>query len=147
MRVVLFFGLMFFAFAMNAQLEPVNWSIEAEKVGDTEYDIVFTAKIDKGWSVYSPHLESLDGPVPTTFEFQNNDLKAIGKIKEAGNRKEMYDELFEMNLIKFSGKARFTQRVTVENSETVKGYLTYMTCNDESCLPPKDVEFEINLDE
>ena len=147
MRVVLFFGLMIFSLSMNAQLEPVNWSVEAEKVGEAEYDIVFTAKIDKGWAVYSPHLESLDGPVPTSFEFENQDLEAIGKVKEAGNRKEMYDELFEMNLVKFSGKARFTQRIKVENSETIKGYLTYMTCNEESCLPPKDVEFEIMLNE
>lgn len=149
MRVVALF-ILFFAFINTsyAQLEPVQWSFDVEKVSDTEYDVIFTAKIDKGWSVYSPHLESEEGPVPTTFEFYNNDLEAIGIAREEGNRKESFDEIFGMNLIKFTGKARFTQRVrvTVDNdSNTITGHLTYMTCDDESCLPPEDVDFEIGL--
>ena len=139
--------LLFFVTFGYAQLEPVKWTFDAEKVSETEYDIIFTARIDKGWSVYSPHLESNDGPIPTSFEFYNADLEAIGKAKEEGNRKEMFDELFEMNLIKFSGKARFTQRVKVNDSDIVSGHLTYMTCDDESCLPPADVNFEIALEE
>ena len=59
----------------------------------------------------------------------------------------MFDEMFDMNLIEFSGKARFTQRVKVDNSDIVTGHLTYMTCDDESCLPPEDVNFEIALGE
>jgi hypothetical protein len=145
MRVALFLICFFSYFAATAQLEPVKWSFDVEKVSDTEYDIIFTAKIDKGWSVYSPYLESNQGPIPTTFEFYNNDLQAVGKAREEGNRKEIFDELFGMNLIKFSGKARFTQRVKVDDSSTVSGHLTYMTCDDESCLPPEDVNFEIAL--
>jgi len=148
MRVVALF-ILFFAFNTSyAQLEPVQWSFDVEKVSDTEYDVIFTAKIDKGWSVYSPHLESEEGPVPTTFEFYNNDLEAIGIAREEGNRKETFDEVFGMNLIKFTGKARFTQRVRVtvdDDSNTITGHLTYMTCDDESCLPPEDVDFEIGL--
>ena len=145
MRVVLLLALFFAFHTSYAQLEPVQWSFDVEKVSDTEYDIIFTAKIDKGWSVYSPHLASNEGPVPTTFEFYNNDLQAVGKAREEGNRKETFDEMFGMNLIKFSGKARFTQRVKVNASNTVSGHLTYMTCDDESCLPPEDVNFEIAL--
>ncbi len=145
MRVALLLIFFFSYFSASAQLEPVKWSFDVEKVSDTEYDIIFTAKIDKGWSVYSPYLESDAGPIPTTFEFYNNDLQAVGKAREEGNRKEIFDELFGMNLIKFSGKARFTQRVKVNESNTVSGHLTYMTCDDESCLPPEDVNFEIAL--
>lgn len=145
MRAALLLLFSFLCITLSAQLEPVQWSFEAEKVSDTEYDIIFTAKIDKGWSVYSPHLESDEGPIPTTFEFYNNDLMALGKAKEEGNRKEIFDEMFGMNLIKFSGKARFTQRVKINASNTVSGHLTYMTCDDESCLPPEDVNFEIAL--
>lgn len=145
MRVALLFICLLAFFSASAQLEPVKWSFDVEKVSETEYDIIFTAKIDKGWSVYSPYLESNEGPIPTTFEFYNDDLQAIGKAREEGNRKEVFDELFGMNLIKFSRKARFTQRVKVDASNTVSGHLTYMTCDDESCLPPEDVNFEIAL--
>jgi len=149
MRIALLFVLLFAFNAVYAQLEPVQWSFNAEKVNDQEYDIIFTAKIDKGWSVYSPYLESDEGPVPTTFEFYNNELTAVGKAKEEGNRKESFDEMFGMNLIKFSGNARFTQRIRVKVSDDniVSGHLTYMTCDDESCLPPEDVNFEIDLND
>ncbi|MEM6964343.1 MAG: protein-disulfide reductase DsbD domain-containing protein [Bacteroidota bacterium] len=145
MRITVLFFLLLFFNAGYAQLEPVRWSFDVERVSDTEYDIIFTARIDKGWSVYSPYLTSDNGPIPTTFEFYNNDLEAIGKAKEEGNRKETFDEMFGMNLIKFSGKARFTQRIKINESNTVSGHLTYMTCDDESCLPPADVNFEIAL--
>lgn len=74
MRVVLLLICFFSYFSAAAQLEPVKWSFDVEKVSDTEYDIIFTANIDKGWSVYSPYLESDEVPIPTTFEFYNNDL-------------------------------------------------------------------------
>lgn len=145
MRIALLLICFFSYSSAFAQLEPVKWSFDFEKVSDTEYDIIFTAKIDKGWSVYSPYLDSDEGPIPTTFQFYNNDLQAVGKAREEGNRKEVFDELFGMNLIKFSRKARFTQRVKVNDSNTVSGHLTYMTCDDESCLPPENVNFEIAL--
>ena len=144
--VLLLFFLFTFAMTSYAQLEPVKWSFKAEKVSDGEYDIIFTASIDKGWSVYSPLMEAEDGPIPTTFEFYNNDLEAVGKAREAGNRKEAFDANFGIDLVKFSGRAKFTQRVKVDDeSKKVVGVLTYMTCDDESCLPPEDVNFEIGL--
>ena len=143
--VLLLFFLFTFSMTSYAQLEPVKWSFKAEKVSDGEYDIIFTASIDKGWSVYSPLMEAEDGPIPTTFEFYNNDLEAVGKAREAGNRKETFDANFGIDLVKFSGRAKFTQRVKVDASKKVVGVLTYMTCDDESCLPPEDVTFEIGL--
>jgi len=143
--VLLLFFLFTFSFTSFAQLEPVKWSFKAEKVSDGEYDIIFTASIDKGWSVYSPLMEAEDGPIPTTFEFYNNDIKEVGETREAGNKKETFDANFGMDLVKFSGRAKFTQRVKVDDSKKVVGVLTYMTCDEESCLPPEDVSFEIGL--
>jgi len=51
-----------------------------------------------------------------------------------------------MNLIKYSKKAQFTQRIKIANaSEPISGFLTYMTCDETSCLPPTDVDFNISL--
>ncbi|MEM6698966.1 MAG: disulfide bond formation protein DsbD, partial [Bacteroidota bacterium] len=70
----------------------------------------------------------------------------LGKGTEKGYKKEGYDEIFGMNLIKFGKTVTFTQRVKVKSgASSINGYLTYMTCNDEQCLPPTDVDFEISL--
>lgn len=126
---------------------PVDWTFDTQKVNDKEYDIIFTAEIDNGWFIYSQFLEG-DGPVPTSFTFDELDgLELINKaIEESDNKKEGHDEIFMMNLIKFGKKVKFTQRVKVADANTaVSGYLTFMTCNNESCLPPRDIDFEITL--
>ncbi|MEM1323793.1 MAG: protein-disulfide reductase DsbD domain-containing protein [Bacteroidota bacterium] len=132
-----------------AQMEPVKWSFEVEKVNENEFDVIFIANIDQGWSVYSQHLDPDNGPIPTSFQFTpDSNIELIGQPKEFGNKKEAYDTIFEMNLVKFTRMARFTQRIKVSQDKgQLKGYLTYMTCNDKSCLPPADVDFDIVLGE
>ena len=85
MRATLLFILLFVLSNAHAQLDPVQWSYQAEKVSEDEYDIIFTARIDKGWSVYSPHLEG-GGPIPTAFEFYD-DITTIGKTRESRQSK------------------------------------------------------------
>ena len=133
-----------------AQLEPVKWSFDVEKLNEKEYDIIFSAEIDRGWALYSQFMDAPHGPIPTQFEFDHNNtssLELIGEASEAGHREEDFDEVFGMNLVKFKNRARFVQRVKVrEGTDLVKGHLTYMTCDEESCLPPEEVNFEIALE-
>src|SRR5690606_5200378 len=107
-------------------------------------ELVFTANIQKNWSVYSMYLENEDGPIATSINYdQTNSFKLIGKAKEEGKRKEGFDPIFEMNVIKFSEKYIVRQRIEIKDySKSVIGYLNFMTCDDEECLPPTDVEFD-----
>lgn len=127
-------------------LTPVKWNMEAKALGGQEYALIFSATIDDGWSVYSQFLEE-DGPIPTTFEFDPGDhFSLVGKAEETGHRKEAYDKVFEMNLIKFTETAVFTQKVKVTDpKKPITGYFTFMTCDDTRCLPPKDVDFSFEL--
>lgn len=68
MKARIFF-LLFISIAVFAQaqiLEPVKWTIASNKIQDNEFEIVYTAKIDNGWYLYSQFIES-DGPTPTSF--------------------------------------------------------------------------------
>lgn len=146
MRILLTTLITLFLFNIaSAQLDPVTWTFEATKVNDTEYDVVFKANIERGWSVYSQFNDPENGPVPTSFEYET-DVKIVGKAKEAGMKKEEMDNNFGVNVVKFSKRAMFTQRVKIEGDSTsLKGKLVYMTCDESSCLPPTDVEFDIAL--
>ncbi len=135
-------------YSLSAQiLTPVKWSTAYKQVGDHEFDLVFTATIDDGWVIYSQYLSSDEGPIPTSFHFEKGDhFELVGKNKESGNRKEAFDKVFQMNLAKFSKKAIFTQRVRIKDySKPVKGYLEFMTCDDERCLPPTEEDFNFQL--
>jgi Disulphide bond corrector protein DsbC len=147
MKKIAFFALMLFAAsAVVAQQSPVKWSYEAKKVADGVYDLAFTAHISDGWYVYSQYLESDDGPVRTTFTFDENAaVKMEGKNMEDGHKYEGYDDLFGMNIIKFKGNTTFTQRVKISAPTKLKGSLEFMTCDNERCLPPVEVPFWFDL--
>lgn len=133
---------------VSAQIfTPVKWQTSQKQLSADEFELIFTATIDDGWSIYSQYLESDDGPVRTTFEYEKGDhYTLIGKTKETGNKKEGFDDLFGMNVIKFSKKAVFTQKIKVSDlSKAVVGYYEFMTCDATKCLPPDMVDFEFTL--
>ncbi|TVR82349.1 MAG: hypothetical protein EA412_01650 [Chitinophagaceae bacterium] len=128
-------------------LEPVKWSFSYEKTGENTYDLIFTANIDEGWYVYSQFVDD-NGPIPTTFEFdESSAFKLIGNTKESGEIiEDGYDHFFDMDLKKIGKKGVFTQSIeSTEKNFTVNGYLEFMTCDDERCLPPDMVDFEFNV--
>lgn len=136
------------AFLAQGQIfNPVKWNTTWKHVEGDKFELIFTATIDKNWNVYSMYLPSEDGPIATTITFdEGNHFKLDGKAREAGKKKEGYDAIFEMNLIKFADKYTITQPIKVSDiSKPIVGYLNFMTCDDEQCLPPMDVDFNLKL--
>jgi thiol:disulfide interchange protein DsbD len=130
-------------------LKPVKWSFSLGQTNNGEAELIFKAKIDKGFHVYSQFLESNDGPVATTFNFdKSKDYSPIGKLSE-GTPQEEYDPNFEMKLKFFANEAVFKQKIKINNNKafTIKGYLNFMVCNDKMCLPPEDIDFEFKIPE
>lgn len=134
---------------LSAQiLEPVKWEMSSRHVQGDEYELVFTAHMDDHWSIYSQHTSD-DGPVPTSFNFEEGDhFSRVGKVVESGGKKkEGLDPLFDVNVIKFvKGPVLFTQKVKVSDiGKPITGYLEFMTCDDERCLPPTEVDFSFTV--
>ncbi|MBL7802835.1 MAG: thioredoxin family protein [Saprospiraceae bacterium] len=123
---------------------PVKWSFSTKDNGNCQIDLIFTATIDDGWYTYSQFLESDEGPVATSFTYaEGPHYKLVGKAVEGGEKIKVFDKVFGMNLTKFKHKAIFTQRVEVKDpSKPIEGYLEFMVCNDESCLPPTTVDYK-----
>jgi thiol:disulfide interchange protein DsbD len=134
-------------FNANAQrLNPVKWSFEAVKKGDKQYDITFTANIDAPWHMYSQFVKK--GPVPTSVQIKKNPLVQLkGTVKEIGSLEKKYDKNFGAEIAYFSKKVQFVQSVTLKVASKTKltGEIEYMVCNDERCLPPTKVPFEVTI--
>ncbi len=130
-----------------AQENPVKWTYRAEKINDTEYNLIVEGDIENGWYVYSQFLESDNGPVRTSFDFsQNKNITLIGKNEESGGLKKIHDAVFDMTLIKFAHKAIFTQKIKLNApTKDVKGTIEYMCCDEGMCLPPRKIPFTIKL--
>ncbi|MEX2589341.1 MAG: protein-disulfide reductase DsbD domain-containing protein [Chitinophagales bacterium] len=126
-------------------LEPVKWNIELKKTGQPEiYELIFRAEMDENWYLYSQFIDE-GGPVPTSFNFDTAaHFSLIENTTELSpESKKGFDEIFQMELLKFGKSAEFTQRIKVSNAdEKISGFLEYMTCDDTRCLPPQSIDFE-----
>lgn len=133
-----------FALGASAQMqEPVHVSVQQKQVSPTEVDVIFTAKIDNGWHVYSTGLPS-GGPISATVTTEKAEgAQTAGKLQAKGKELSNYDKLFEMKLRYFENAVSFVQRYKITGKTYhIKGYLEYGACNDQNCLPPTQVEFD-----
>uniref|UniRef100_UPI002605CD59 protein-disulfide reductase DsbD family protein n=1 Tax=Winogradskyella sp. TaxID=1883156 RepID=UPI002605CD59 len=139
-----------FSFNFYAQiLEPVKWESEVEKISDTDFNLLFKAKIDKGWYIYSQKRQSEDGFAPETyFEFKNPDsnYSLEGPTSEP-NVEPVFDKIFGENVKKFKDQAIFKQRVSLTNPnlKQIEVFVEYQTCDDSKCIPA-DFTFNLSLD-
>ena len=135
------FTLLFSLTAM-AQQNPVHFSVQQKQVSPTEVEVVFTAKIDQGWHVYSTNLPA-DGPTSASLHVDKAEgVTPVGKLTPRGKELNVYDKTFEMKLRYFENSVGFVQRYKITaKTYSIKGYLEYGACNDEMCLPPTQVEF------
>lgn len=126
--------------------DPVRWTFKANKINDAEYNLVFTASIQKGWCIFSQYLEE-GGPWPTSLNFDlSQDYELLDLTQESGRKKEEYDPLFGVNVIKYEGRMTLSQKVKItEPLQEINGYIEFMACDTKGCLPFTDVDFTFSF--
>ena len=133
-RVFLLF-FVFLSFTLQGQ-EPVSWSNSIEKISENKYKIIFDAKIEKGWYLYSTK-KIKDGPIPTSFNYTIDSSKIIFKdVIPRRTPNEEYDKFFEIDLEFFEKNIGFEQSIEINSNgvDYINGYIEFQTCNDEICL-------------
>lgn len=166
MPLMMAFFMFFSLLGFSQILEPVKWKSEIIFSGEKEAEIVFTATIDNGWHLYSQHVPD-GGPIKTSFYFEKIEgFEFIGenvKIEEEegndGPQSKIYrvvfsepvpeeenDVNFNMIVKFFSHQAVFSHKIRIlaEKPGTIRGYIYFMCCDNEKCLPPSDIEFSFD---
>ena len=143
-KTLLILWLMVTTLAVNAQLvNPVHFTAELKPGEGAEAEIIFHAKIDAGWHVYSTDIGD-DGPIEATFNVVKIDgAEPVGKLKPVGRVIKKMDKMFDMELKYFENEATFVQKIRfTKPSYDIDCYLEYGACSDASCLPPSEVAFK-----
>ncbi|MBC7863283.1 MAG: hypothetical protein IAF38_09935 [Bacteroidia bacterium] len=130
----------------QAQDLHAHWKQEIKKVNASEYDLIFTVKIDPGWHIYSMvKATQPDGPNPTMIEFKKTaDYEMVAKTKESKPIEED-DKVFEMKVHYFVGSATFTTRIKLNKTTVIKGTYECQICSDEACIFPPAEKFEFKI--
>lgn len=96
-------------------LNPVSWDYSTKKISDTDYELVINASIESGWHLYAQNFPD-GGPIPLVFSFEENkSIEFLGKVTESPKAHEEFDDIFEINVQFFDGKATFTQKVKLND--------------------------------
>lgn len=130
--------------SVSAQiLHPVHWSYAAKKLSKTEVIIFIRATIDDNWHIYSVNQKD-GGPLKTSIEFTlSKAYHLVDRITEPPPITK-YEEAFTMDVNYFEKSVIFQQKVMLTSSDAVvRGKISFMTCNDQKCLPPDEVTFRI----
>lgn len=131
------------AIAVKAQMvNPVHFTSTMKMLGGDEAEIIFNAKIDKGWHLYSTELGN-DGPISASFHADKMDgATTVGKLQPRGKEVSQYDNMFGMTLRFFEGSATFAQKIKfTKPTYDIECHLEYGACNDEMCMPPSEAAF------
>ncbi len=151
MKRILTIIVLFAAFATGATaqvMKPVKWSITYKKVSPGVYDIVCKATIESSWHLYDTKIPD-GGPLPTTFNIDTDEtsgVELVGEFKATTKPHTEYNKAFDMNLSYFENTVTFVQRVKVTKLKAkLVGYVEFMACSGEQCIPPDEEEFDFEL--
>ena len=145
-KLSLFMVMLLMALMAGAQIyEPIKWLHELRITGKTTGEIIHKAKIEDKWHLYGMKLPS-GGPRPTRFVYETmENVQKSGEVFSTSKLLEVYDKNFSMNLSWYAKEAVFIQKITFTDASKIRieGYVEYMACDDERCLPPAEDEFSL----
>lgn len=148
-KSLLFLSLVCSVAIASAQIaSPVSWTFNSKKISDNLYEVQMMANIQAGWHLYAQAQPKDAIAIPTSFQFSNNPLLQLdGKVKESGKMEKFTDKELGVSANQYSKQVIFTQKVKLKGKakSNLSGNVTYQTCDDKKCLPPKTVTFNIAL--
>ena len=119
MRKFITFFILLCSLFLNAQTEnePIKITSSVQKISETEYDVIFSAKLYKGWYLYSQYNpEDASLPLEITLQEGESGYNLVGKADEKDTFKK-YSEVWEKEEIVFKNKAIITQRIQLTNKD------------------------------
>ncbi|MDP5105289.1 MAG: thioredoxin family protein [Polaribacter sp.] len=132
---------------LNAQTadEPIKIETSVKKISETEYDIVFSATLFKGWYLYSQYNPD-EASLPLEITLQNNETgyELVGKALEKDTFKK-YSDIWEKEEIVFKEKALIIQRIQLTNKEITQIKLNFFGQVCETACINIDEDFTISL--
>jgi DsbC/DsbD-like thiol-disulfide interchange protein len=130
--------------------KPVHWAYSTKKTGPGTYEVHLTATIDDGWHLYSQQQPNEAVAHPTEIKFARNPFLILdGKPRELGKLDKWEDKGTGIQAYQYEHSVDFVQTLKARGmakvKATVTGTLTFQTCTNEMCLPPRTDNFTVNL--
>ena len=125
--------------------EPIQIETSVQKISETEYDLIFTATLFKGWYLYSQYNpEDASLPLEITLQEGETGYTLAGKADEKDPFKK-YSDTWEKEEIVFKDKAIITQRIQLTNKDITQIKLNFFGQVCETACINIDENFTFSL--
>ncbi len=124
---------------------PVRWRSFVRPASDGTYTLTFRALVAPGWHLYGLDMPE-DGPKPTTFNLtESTGVEFIGKLEPSRKPLTVSDPLFGIDLQWWDTNIEFVVpfKVTDPTEACIKAQISFMTCDGNTCRPPKTENISI----
>lgn len=145
-RLITIIGVLISGIIQAQNESPITWEYSVNYLPNCEAELVFKAKVNKGWHLYS----QIHNGFPTSFEFSETSfVDFIGKVIEPTPHKE-FDEVFQYDVYYFKeSEITFRQKVRLKSNkpEILTGKIYGQVCQYETgiCMPlGLDFTFDLN---
>ncbi|MCM1520557.1 MAG: protein-disulfide reductase DsbD N-terminal domain-containing protein [Lachnoclostridium sp.] len=144
-RIILFFAMaaVMTAVALAQAPKPIEWYMTARMTSETEGVMTITAEVADGWHLYSTNLPENAGSKATSIEISHpKSLTWTSGLRPSATVVEKEDPLFGVTLSWWDTTVTFTRTFTTSSPEApgkIEVKVTFMGCNDQTCLPPSTV--------
>lgn len=132
--------------AVSAQSNnPVTWKTSVKMTSKTEGVITMTATMQAGWHIYNTTLIEGGSYKKTSINLsESTGIQLIGAPKASAKAVTVDDKDFGL-ISYWDNKVSFTQKfkVTDKTKARIIGNINYMSCNDETCMPPKNEKIDL----
>ena len=137
------------AITVNSQiLKPVKWEFSKKKIDNKNYELVFKAKIDKEWHLYSANLPEGNIAIPTSLYIEKSDFYELdSSLIEVNEPFVVFDKQLGVETKYFNNQAIFKQKIKILTNEYFKlsGYVEFMSCDNDQCTPPAEADFDFEF--
>ena len=135
--------------------EPIKWSAKIQSAdkplrAGERFAVQLTARIEEGWHLYSTDQVE-GGPIPTRITLPADQPFEMAGTIESAEPKTAFDPNFNLMTEFYENEALFAvpakvTAVAAPGKAGIRVSVSFQTCNDEICLPPKTVRLNVPLE-
>jgi len=132
--------------------DPVHWTMTAPRsmAPGATITTTLTAQIDEGWYIYALSQKP-GGPIPMHVALPKNTPApfTLGAVTTTTPAKRKFDPNFQMETEIHEEIASYDVKNTIAaraaGNQVLRLVITFQTCNERLCLPPKDEELRAEI--
>ncbi len=128
---------------VSSQSKPIAWRVNVKMQSPTDGEVIIKAIVEPGWHLYGTKLPE-GGPKPTVIDMSGSTgVTFVSGLTYSPSTVEKTDAMFGLKLNWWESNVTFRRKfkVTEPGAAKISGTISFMGCDNHSCLPPVTEKF------